>query len=194
MKTPQERFEENYAAVEKPANNKDGFKIEYVYYAPWYLWDKPETELKKCKRVLLGVSVLGLACCLFAGAQRCEANTALWVGVPALLGLCAHVLELYGLIMFNCAKYRTTKMTYTDVNRLLTLALPMRIGMMVLTTAAVAYYLVCSGFSAEGIPALCGFLSSCATAIYIYRTYRALPLRTERNYTLEELEAQGRLH
>lgn len=194
MKTPQERFEENYAAVEKPANNKEGFKIEYVYYAPWYLWDKPEAELKKCKRVSLGVSILGLACCLFAGAQRCEANTALWVGVPALIGLCAHVLELYGLILFNCAQYRTTQMTYTDVNRLLTLALPLRIGMMVLTVIACAYYLVCGGFSGAGVTALCGFLSSGITAIYIYRSYRELPLRTERNDTLEELEKQGRLH
>ena len=194
MKTPQERFEENYAAVEKPANNKDGFKIEYVYYAPWYLWDKPEAELKKCKRVLLGVSILGLACCLFAGAQRCEANTALLVGVPALLALCAHVLELYGLILFNFAKYRTTKMTYTDVNRLLTLSLPMRTGMMFLTVIACVYYLVVDGAGAASVTALCGFLSSGVTAIYIYRTYRALPLRTERNYTLDELEKQGRLH
>lgn len=194
MKTLQERFEENYAAVEKPAKNKDGFKIEYVYYAPWYLWDRPEAELKKCKRTLLAASLLGLVFYVVAGTRRCEANMALWVGVPALLGLCAHMVELFGLIMFNCAKYRTTKMTYTDVNRMLTLAPLSRIGMMVLTAGASVVILFLKGFSWNGVTALMGYLISGTTAIYISKTYRALNLRTERNDTLDKLEAQGRLH
>jgi len=194
MKTLQERFEENYAAVEKPANNKDGFKIEYVYYAPWYLWDCPEAELKKRKQKLLAASVCGLIFFLIAGMQRCEANTKLWVGVPGLLGLCAHVVELFGLIMFLCAKYRTTKMTYSDVNWMLKFAPVARTGMMVLTAIASAVYLAQLEFCWNAVVALMGYLISGMTALYVSRTYGTLKLRTERNDTLDELEKQGRLH
>lgn len=194
MKTLQERFEENYAAVETPANNKAGFKIEYVYYAPWYLWDLPEEELKQCKRRLLLGSLIGLAFYVIAGVQRCPSNTLLWVGVPALLGLCAHVVELFGLILFNCAKYRTTKMTYNDVNWTMSLGPVARTGMMATTVIASLIALFLTGFSWEAMTALLGFLCSGMTAVYVSRTYRRLKLRTERNDTLEELEKQGRLH
>lgn len=194
MKTLQERFEENYVAVEKPANNKDGFKIEYVYYAQWYLWDRPEEELKKCKRKLLAASLMGFAFYVIGGIQRCEANTMLWVGVPALLGLCAHVVELFGLILFNCAKYRTTKMTYTDVNWMMSLGPIARTGMMALTVGSSVVFLFLQGFTWNAATALMGFLISGMTALYVSRTYQGLNMRTERNDTLAELEAQGRLH
>lgn len=194
MKTLQERFEENYAAVERPANNKDGFKIEYVYYAQWYIWDLPEKELKKCKLTLLAVSVIGLLFYIYGGTRQCEANSALWVGVPALVGLCGHVFELFGLIMFTFAKYRTTKMTYTDVNRMLTLGPVLRTGTMVVTVTASIVYLFLLGFDWNAMIALLSFMISGITSVYVSKTYRSLNLRTERNDTLEKLEAQGRLH
>lgn len=194
MKTLQERFEENYAAVEKPAKNKDGFKIEYVYYAPWYLWDLPEKQLRSCKYRLLAVSLVGVAFYFLAGAQQWIGNTRLWLGVPALLGLCAHVVELFGLILFCCAKYRTTKMTYTDVNRMVVHGSIARVGMMVLTVLAALTCLIRSGFCLEGFTALLGYAIGGITAVYVYKTYRQLKLRTERNTTLDELAAQGRLH
>ncbi|MBR4289020.1 MAG: hypothetical protein IKT52_00035 [Oscillospiraceae bacterium] len=194
MKTLQERFEADYAAVEKPANNKDGFKIEYVYYAPWHLWDLPEAALKKCKRMLLGVSLLGLVFFIVAGIQECEANTRYWVAVPALLGLCAHVVELYGLILFNCAKYRTTRMTYHDVNWCMSFGPVARTGLLLLTGITSGYGVFLYGFSWKALTAWMGFLASAITALYVSRTYRGLQLRTERNTILEELEAQGKLH
>lgn len=194
MKTLQERFEEDYAAVEKPAKNKDGFKIEYVYYAPWYLWDLPEAQLRTCKRQLLAASLVGMAFFILAGVQQWAGNTRLWIGVPALLGLCAHVVELFGLIMFRCAKYRTTRMTYTDVKRMVTHGSIARVGMMAVTVLTAFLCLIRSGFCPEGSTALLGYLISCATALYVCKSYQSLKLRTERNNTLEELAAQGRLH
>ena len=48
-----ERFQEEYLAVKEPCANRNGFRIRYVYYGKWYLWDKPEAELLKTKRMML---------------------------------------------------------------------------------------------------------------------------------------------
>ena len=43
MKSLREQFEEDYAAV--PYTDRPGgkVKIRYVYDAPWYRWDLPES-------------------------------------------------------------------------------------------------------------------------------------------------------
>ena len=46
-KSLRERFEECYTAVPVPADNEKGFKIKYVYCAPWYIWEFPERCLLK---------------------------------------------------------------------------------------------------------------------------------------------------
>lgn len=194
MKTLKDRFEENYAAVEKPANNKDGFKIEYVYYAPWYIWDCPEAELKKKKLTFLTVSIVSLLIFIIGGVQRCHQNTTLLVGVPAIVALCAHVFELFSLAQFAAAKYRTTKMTYTDVHRILSMVPALRVGLMVVSAAGCVFYMLTKDASYGAVIALLCYLSSGMMATYLYREYKKIPLRTERNWTLEELAKEGRLH
>lgn len=194
MKSLKDRFEECYAAVEKPANNKDGFKIEYVYYAPWYIWDRPEGELKKIKLTFLAATIASLICFIIAGAQRCMQNTTFVVAVPGILSLCAHVFELFAIAQFAAAKYKTTKMTYNDVHRIMTVAPAFRVGMMVISSVGCIYYMFTKEMSYPAMIALLGFASCGMIATYLYREYKKIPLRTERNWTLEELAKEGRLH
>lgn len=42
MKSLREQFEDDYTAVSIPADNKAGFRITYIYYAPWHIWDLPQ--------------------------------------------------------------------------------------------------------------------------------------------------------
>ena len=57
VKSLREQFEEDYAAV--PYTDRPGgkVKIRYVYDAPWYRWNLPESVLKKKKWQMAGASV-----------------------------------------------------------------------------------------------------------------------------------------
>lgn len=186
MKSLRERFEEEYAAVSVPADNKKGFAVKYVYYAPWYIWDLPEKDLRTKKALMVWMSLGSLFLYLFAGSLYTPVNTDRITVLLALLGLCAHVLELTGVLRFGFAKYRTTKAAYTGADRALKLAALIR-GCCLL--AAALSGLVClmrNTFDTTGILAVLGYLICSGMAFYIFLEYRKIPFRTEKNESLKQ--------
>ena len=184
MKNLRERFEDCYTAVP----NGSGFKMKYIYYAPWYVWDMPEKSLRRQKCAMLLCSIAGLCISLLSAVQRSALNTAPVAFLLFALALCCHVMEFRGLFQFLGARYRTTKMTYEYVNRLLLTAPILR--------AAFSGALAVMGISAAvtggmiSFAAALGYGLSAASAVWVYRLYSRIPVTIEENDSLERYESE----
>lgn len=189
-KTLRERFEENYTAVPVPTGKDGGFKMRYIYYAPWYYWDLPVRRLRKEKRLLLALSLLGLTVFLAAAVCTSDFNSRAAVFVPCVLSFCCHILELSGLAQFNLAQYRTTRMNVQEVERIMDLAPVARTILSALAGCICLWYTVRGEYSGMSLAVTGGFFA-CAglAALEVYR-FRRIPVRTEDNHTLEEMEME----
>ena len=187
MKTLREQFEEDYIAVSVPANERNRVKIRYVYYAPWYCWDLPASVLNQKKLLLAGVSVGSLLLFLLAGIQETSLNTYVFVALPGTLALCAHVLELFGVFQFQYAKYRTSRMTYFSIDRILN-CVPLIRGVSLLAAAAAGVsYMIRNAFQLQAVLVTGGYLACALMALFIFKEYRKIPLKTEKNNMPEGL-------
>ena len=187
-KTLREKFEDNYMAVPVPADNAQGFKMKYVYYAPWYLWDLPEKELKREKTRLALYSAAGLLAFLLSAAQACALNRSPVLFLPCALALCCHVMEFSALLQFAAAKRKTTKMTFEEVDRALRFA-PLLRGICCGLSAAVCLGALLPGpFSARTAWMAAGLFTAAATAWAVQNRYSRLPVSVEENHSLEEIE------
>lgn len=188
-KTLRQRFEDCYTAVPVPADNARGFKIKYIYYAPWYIWNIPEKALKRRKYELLAFSVAGLCLNIGSMLQNAPLNGSPVLFLPFALALCCHVMEFRGVLQFLTAKYKTTKMTYEEVSHILSAA-PLFRGILSGFMAA-----VCMGYGITGTDkavmfcTALGYALSAATAGWICRQYASLPLIVEDNDSLNQYEA-----
>lgn len=191
-KSLKDLFEENYAAVEVPAQNKKGYKIEYLYRGPWYIWDMPQDKLKKEKWLEFGLSLTGIFLYLLTGGVETKVNTSKPGVILAVLALCIHVLELSALVKFICAGYRTTKMTYQEIDRILGAATGLR-GILLCGTAFVAFvYTVTGGMERMSLLVTAGYLGCGSIAFMIYNRYRKITFYTEKNHSLEGKQAIGK--
>ena len=59
-KTLRSRFEENYTVVTEPADNKKGYTVRYVYYAPWYVWQVSAEAFRQKKQLLAALEAFSL--------------------------------------------------------------------------------------------------------------------------------------
>lgn len=183
-----ERFEESYTAVPVPARNKKGYTMKYVYYAPWYYWDLPRGRLQREKVLLIGCSLLSLAVFLLAGVQDIVANSWKAVYLPCVLALCAHILELFGLVQFCTARYPTTQITYQDVERMMEFAPIARAICTGLAGLICLIGSIASGFSPL-VAAVAALFFVCAAApVFELHRYRKIPVRREKNTTLETMD------
>lgn len=187
-KTLRERFEENYTAVPIPAKNRRGFRMQYIYYAPWYIWALPEPKLRREKRCILFYSILSLFLFLFSAAQPSALNRSSLVFLPVAAALCCHVAELFALLQFIAAKYRTTKMTYEDVDRVLRFAPPVRVLCCGLCAFACLASLI-RDFSLRTVCMAAGFGAAAFTAWAVKRRYSRIPLSVEDNHDLQKADA-----
>lgn len=187
-KTLRERFEENYTAVPVPAKNRRGFRMRYIYYAPWYLWALPEPQLRREKRYILFCSAAGLILFLLSAAQPSALNRSPLVFLPVAAALCCHVAELFALLQFMAAQYRTTKMTWEDVDRALRFAPPARALCCGFCALACLASLV-KGFSPRTVCMAAGFGAAALTARAVNRRYSRIPLSVEDNHALQKADA-----
>lgn len=186
MKSLREAFEEEYAAVSVPADNKNGFALKYIYYAPWYIWDLPEKELHLKKQMFVRMSVSSFLLYLIAGLQNAAVNQ---LAIPVIFGaaaLCAHVMELFRVFQFRFAKYKTSRTTYQNINRTLRWAPLLRGGCMLITALAGIYCMAVHTVTLEAVTAVLGYLVCSAAAFHIFKEYRKLSFRTEKNTTIPE--------
>jgi hypothetical protein len=181
MKSLREQFEDDYAAVRIPTDNKDGFKIRYVYYAPWYLWDLPGPMLKRKKRLLSGVSICGMLVFLLTGIQKSALNSYVIVEMAGTLALCAHVFELFSIAQFLFAKYRTSRMTYVNISRILNCVPLIRALCLMVAVISCIYYMLHNTFHLNTAIVAAGYLVCTLMALYVFKEYRKMPLRTEKN-------------
>lgn len=186
MKSLREQFEEEYAAVPVPAENKRGFTIVYRYYAPWYIWDLPEKILSSKKNLLLMISISGLLVSLAVGVQDTVINKMTVPVIFNIIALCAHVLELFAIVRFRFAKYKTDRMTYQSVNQTLRIAPLIRACCILLAVFTGMYGMSLQMLDTLAVIVLLGNLICAFLAFYIFYNYRQIPFRTEKNRLLQE--------
>lgn len=188
LKSLYDRFNEEYTAAVVPANNKDGFKIKYVYYGPWYFWNLPEKELKRRKRI---IALQWLGCVMFyifAAVVGAEANSISYIAFPAMFSLCAKIFGSFGICQFFFAEYRTTRANYEDSNRRIRLFIRLNAILVLCAAAGLLVYIVCYGFALYRLVALLGYMADGCLSAAIWKRYAAIPFNTEKNDTLNQIE------
>lgn len=186
MKTPREKFEESYVAVSVPADNKDGFKIEYVYYDEWFIWNQPEDMLLRTKNTLLAMCLVKTVLFMVLSTVRCTINTALWVEFPATVAFCALIFEIIGAFQFRLAKYRTTRQTYNDVHLKLRTAPVIYGGLILLSALISGVYMAAGRFSPVSLAVAVGYVLCAAISVWELRLYRGIKLKTEHNSNFDK--------
>ena len=181
LKTLRDRFEESYTAVQVPANNAKGFKIKYVYYAPWYIWDLPQRKLKKEKLLLFSCSIISLIFFFVAATGITQSNYSAPVYIPAILAFCAHIFELAALFQFAAAKYKVTKMTYGEIDRIMRLAPMVRAACCSISGLVSVAYICLNGFSRPSSAVAAGYIACAGIAGFMYGHYCKIPYRIEDN-------------
>ena len=187
-KTFRERFEENYMAVSVPANNKKGFKVRYVYYKPWHIWDLSQEELKKRKIFLGALVVLSFILYLFAGVPDISMNYDRIVGIPAMLSACAFLFEALGIVQFCVVKHRTTEQNYQDITTKVMFASFARAILLGIAGVGCIFNMIRMGFSAGGVFVMFAYCVSAALAVLIHIQYHKIPLKVEDNTTIFEYD------
>lgn len=99
-KSWREKYFEDYEAVEVDANNRKGYKIEYIYVGKWFFWTEDGNLLKnrKIKYCLLaGLSTIIFILC---GICNTPINTYAAVAIPAVVSVVTLMYEWIGVIGF----------------------------------------------------------------------------------------------
>lgn len=188
MKSLRERFEQDYMPVAVPANNRDGFKIKYIYYGPWYYWSLPKRKLKKKKMCFIAISFVNLLLYLMAGTRPTMLNSRIEVFLPGIFGLCMNILEISACIQFLASSCRTSRLTFQNVDRVLTLA-PLLHGI-----AEFAAGLMCGWYMLQGhrdmisIMTAAGYLLCSCLAFFLAKEYDKIPFETEKNTEADKYE------
>lgn len=181
MKSLREQFEEDYAAVQVPAKNRQGFKIKYIYCAPWYIWGLPEKELGKKKNMLLAMSTGSFLLYLAAGIQNAAANRLMVSSIFSTIVLCAQIMELFGVFRFCFSQYKTNRMTYQEINRILYGAPLLRGGGLAALGIVGVACMITAEFDGTSFLIAAAYFLSGAIAFGIFGVYRKIPFRTEKN-------------
>ena len=181
IKSFRERFEDNYKAISVPANNKKGFKIRYVYYKPWHIWDLSHRDIKIKKRLIGSLFLFSLLFFIISSAQYTKINFDRVVGIATMLSVCALLFEALGVIQFCVSKNRTTEHNYFDTTRKIMFATILHASLLLIAAAGSITCMMTNGFSVSGTMVTCGYCVSAALAIVLRAQYRSIPLRTEAN-------------
>lgn len=188
-KTLRSRFEDNYTTVTEPADNKKGYTIRYVYYAPWYVWQVPEVAFRRKKQLLAAMELFGIMLFLAAVLIRTPLNATPMVYFFTALAFCAQLMELSGVVDFLSVKPKTTQIRYEDIHRRLVFYPTMR-GILLVLAALVSIGLLASGGAAEGVWLAPVLLLCSAMAWQVQSLIRGIPMRVEENDAMAKIVAQ----
>ena len=188
MKTARERFEDNYMAISVPADNKKGFKIEYVYYAPWHYWDLPKPELKRVKRVVALEMLAGILLFALASGVDTGVNKTVSVLVPGAVCLCGMIFELLGVCQFFFSKYETTRTNMQDVTNKLMFATLVHLFAAAAASLLGALYMDRNGVHPLDVLCVSSYLLSGVAGVDIRRRYAGIPRREKANDALDKYE------
>lgn len=186
MKTFDKCFSENYVAVDKPCNNKNGFRIEYIYFAPWYLWDISPQSLLPYKYSIGAACLLNVIIFFVASIQKTSLNYSFLVEVPATISLAALIFEVLGVIQFCASKKRMNKPEYEGIDFKLRTSPLLHALLLVLTVLACLYRLIIISFDSLSFFVTIGYLVCAGMSTFVFLRYRTIDFTTEPNRTLEE--------
>lgn len=184
------RFEDNYTTVTEPAQNKRGYTIRYVYYAPWYVWRVSQDTFRRKKQLVTACELVGLGIFLAAVLYRSPLNSNPWVFLPTALAFCAQLMELAGMVDFLSARLRATQIQYEDIQRRLVFYPAVR-SVMLSAAALIGLGLMASGqIRSGGALIVPGFVLCSALAWQVQNTVRSIPMRIEDNDAMAKIVEQ----
>ena len=122
IKSMREKFEENYKAVQVPANNKKGFKINYEYIGEWCLWRESAEEVSRTKRFVMTCCIGALVLYLAAAVQNSPVNYTRFVSMTGLLSLAPYIFIVFGAVQFLVSKEKMTEQDCKDIRTKLMVA------------------------------------------------------------------------
>lgn len=186
-----EKHLKEYAASVVPANNKDGFKIKYVYCGPWYIWDLPQAQLKREKNVIAAEYLGSVAAYVLTAALVRDTNSLALVAFPAIVAMIALFMETFGILQFRFAAYKTSRSTYTVADRRMRIYPMLLMASAGLASLGAVYYMIGFGFSPDRLGASIGYAIVAALACALWLRYRRIPFTTEKNDTIDHIEVAG---
>ena len=178
------RFRDNFVKVRRPANNKKGYRDEFVYSGDWYIWTNPQEDIKKLRLLCTVFIPLSLAIFLVAALQPVPVNIHDLAVITSLGSLVTLVLMAYCLVQFYRlpGDMRMTVMMFRDLHvrfRIYTLA------NCILEAAGfgVGVYLLAAGSPVTVISVLvsAAYLLCAVAAAFIFSRLIKLRYRTEEN-------------
>ena len=190
-KTLRSRFEENYTVVTEPADNKKGYTVRYVYYAPWYVWQVSAEAFRQKKQLLAALEAFSLVLFMAAVLIRSPLNSTPVVYFLTALAFCAQLMELSGVVDFLSAKPRTTQIRYEDIQRRLGFYPMVRCALMA-AAVLISAGLLAFGQLQGGAWVIPGFAVCAALAWQVQSMIRGIPMRIEDNDAMAKIVAMER--
>lgn len=187
-KSLRERFEEEYIATVEPCNNKKGYRIKYVYYGNWYVWNLPEKQLVKTKVRIGLLALCDILLYTWAAAFPSDLNgykLVAFTGIGALLSL---VLKLIGIGQFMFAKNKTSRSNFEDAGRRIRAWSVIQIVCLLASMAGCIYYLIAYGFYINRLVTTLLYPADAAVCYVLYRIYAKIPARVEKNDVLKHVK------
>jgi len=181
MKTFRSTFEENYKAV--PELSRDGrrVKMRYVYIGLWYVWNLPQRQVGKAKRLVGGACILSTLLFFAGGLTNSPLNYARYVQLPGMLSMAALVFEVVGSLQFCGAKERMDCMEFRDIRGKMLIATLLHGALLLWTTVAAVFHMISRGSALTDVVTVCCFTCSGLLSLAMFFIFRALPYRTEKN-------------
>ncbi len=136
IRSLREAFEENYKAVQIPARNRKGFRIEYVYIGKWFCWKEEPSAVRRIK-ILTAAALLGsIFLYLIAGLCHVPVNWSRAVSLTGLLSLAPLLFLVIGEIQFLLSKDKMTEQTCKEIRTKLLIAPAFHGGLLLVCGAA----------------------------------------------------------
>ena len=186
MKSPFARFEDEYVAIKAPDDSARGFKVKYVYYAPWYCWDLTPEQFTRQKLRLVLLTCTELFFFVVAGIIPSVGNTSALTAIPGIFAFACFVLEAVGVGQFCFSKRETTKSNFTSTNTKIKAFTVIR-AFLVAVTGAASAYASAGAFDSLSILAVLFYSLSVFALILLFNCYSKIRHSVRDNNILLEL-------
>ena len=167
--------------MDVPADNKKGFRIRYVYYGPWYIWDEPESVIRREKAVYTVACLLEAVCFLTAATRGCALNYHVLVGVFGMLAVAAFVFKAIGVVRFGAAKKRMTRPAYQEISGMMKVAGSLEAALLFAASAAGVVVMLMERLPVSVLPVAAGYLATAFLAVSVCVRFWKLRCVTETN-------------
>ena len=174
IRSLRETFEENYKAVQIPARNRKGFRIEYVYIGKWFCWKEEPSVVQKVKTWTAAVLFASVLLYLIAGLCHVPVNWSRAVSLTGLLSLAPLLFLVIGEIQFLVSKDKMTEQTCREIRTKLLIAPAFHGGLLLLCAAAGMYAAIRSAGGRDQVMVCLCYLISGLLSLSIIFMFRRL--------------------